>query len=287
MLLARRLSSRPMKLTDAPHEPSIFELRRTARRRAWVCPGAGFGLLGYRRLALLTFWSGLAAMTSALWLAWSPSRTAFYWLLGLVALSGGTWLWEIWTTYFGWPTTSGVTSDRRYRLGGGLVAFLTLLVILIVLANYGVVSVEGDGMAPKIHPGERLLYLAEVRRADLDRGRIILFKLDPESKFGEPGTFVVARILAVPGDRLSMQNGMYYVNDAAEAQIATSHENLISLNIEIAPRQTTVPNDCYFVVQDSPDGGHDGRTFSWVRRRNIVSGRFWSLSRIPPLKPIE
>lgn len=268
-------------------EMSIFDLRRTARRRAWVCPGAGFQLLGYHKSAALTFWSGLAAMASALWMAWSPSRAAFLWLLILVALSGITWLLEIWTTYFGWPTTTVTETSRRYRLGGVLIAALTGLVILVVVKCYGVVSVEGDGMAPTIHPGERLLYFKEVGRADLERGQPILFQLGPESKFGEPGTLVVGRILAVPGDRMSMQNGMYYVNETAEGQIATSHESLVSLKIESAPRHTTVPNDSYFVVQDSPDGGHDGRTFSWVRRSNIISGRLWSLSRIPPFYSIE
>lgn len=268
-------------------EPSIFDLRRTARRRAWICPGAGFALLGYQRWAVLTFWSGLAAMLVALWTAWSPSAAAFCTLLLLVVLSGVTWLTEIWTTYFAWPTQPGSTASRRYRLGGAAIVALTVLLVVVVTRSYGVISVEEDGMAPKVHPGERLLFRAGVGSDDLERGKLILFKLAPESKYGEPDTLVLARILAVPDDLLEMRHGRYYVNDRAEGDIATAGEDLISLIIMKHPSQTLVPKNCYFVVQDSPDGGHDSRILWWARRENIISTRFWSLNRLPPLSPIK
>jgi signal peptidase I len=87
-----------------------------------------------------------------------------------------------------------------------LIAGILFLVVNLVTAR---IRVEGSSMEPSLHDGEfvvinRLAY----RWANPDRGEIIVFNfpLDPERRF-------IKRIIGLPGDTVSVHQGIVFVND--------------------------------------------------------------------------
>jgi signal peptidase I len=87
-----------------------------------------------------------------------------------------------------------------------LIAGILFLAVNLVTAR---IRVEGSSMEPSLHDGEfvvinRLAY----RWANPDRGEIIVFNfpLDPERRF-------IKRIIGLPGDTVSVHQGIVFVND--------------------------------------------------------------------------
>jgi signal peptidase I len=130
-------------------------------------------------------------------------------------------------------------------------------------------------MSPTLRIGERLVY---DKRVDWDRvkpGSIILYKNADDSAWGKPGVLVTARVLAGPGDRLSIENDNYLVNGNRGPKIVDARGHVTVMDVPSSPKATTVPEDCYYIVQDS---GYDSRVLSWVRKNRIVGSRLWYLS---------
>lgn len=273
--------------SPAAHDISIFDLRRRARRRAWICPGAGFASCGLGIAAALTYVSALATLVTAIALAWSPSGPLLTATLALLIVGTIGWLAEITTTCFAWTTPAAVNAAARYRLKAAILWLLVATFAGIVAVNYRALEVGGDGMSPTIHQGDRLLYRRGAHSRDLTPGKLILFRLAKENKFAEAGTLVLARILAVPGSTMQVREGMYYVNGRAEHPIARTGDYPPVITIASPPGTTPVLKDGYFVVQDSREGGLDSRVLSLAHREDILSAEFYSLSSFPPLKRIE
>jgi len=267
------------------------ELRRVARRRTWICPGAGFATHGHPRAAAFAYFSGLFTVAAAAYAVWRPSREGLIATVALFAASTAAWLVELATVYWMWPSSGDAASSsfvgRRYRMLAALILVFAALLAWGVVRYYGVYEMRDAGMSPTVRPGERIVYRAEVKDDRLQPGTLTLFRLSPENRFGEAGTMEFGRILAVPGDRLQMRNGMYWVNGVAQAKISPTHGNKTSLIVMGHPSTTIVPKDCYFVVQEAADGGLDSRVLHWARREDFVATTFYRLNRFPPLQPIE
>jgi signal peptidase I len=280
-----------MKSTVAPPpsdvEPSIFDVRRTARRRALICPGAGYALLGRPLAANVAYLTGIGTLLAAIWTVWSPSRAGVVATLALLVISTIAWVTELIAVNTSWPKRPvGAVAPPYGAKTAAMWVCIAILAALVVF-TYRVLQVGGIGMEPKVHEGDRLLFRRGVSLGDLRRGTPVLFRLHADNKFTEPGTLVLARILAVPGDRLQIRDGRYYLNDVADREVPSTQPYPRALEIATEPGTAIVPEKCYFVIQDSPDEGLDSRVLSWARREDILSTRFWSLSSFPPLKPIE
>jgi signal peptidase I len=172
----------------------------------------------------------------------------------------------------------------------GATAGMWLIILILattVLASYRVLHVGGVGMSPTVYEGDRLLYHRHVETRKLQRKGLIVFRLHRDNKFAEPGTYVIARIMALPGDKLSLRGDLYYVNDRPAEHAAPRGPYPVALNIPKYPQTITVPPDCYFVYQDSPERGLDSRVLSWAHYDDIVGTKVFRLSGLPPFKPIE
>ena len=84
---------------------------------------------------------------------------------------------------------------------------------------------------------------------------------------------VVARILAIPGDELSVQGGHYLVNGKRTVPASPLGKFRPSLEIPQAPKALTAPPGCYFIVQDDSQNSFDSRVLSWARESNLVATR--------------
>lgn len=144
-----------------------------------------------------------------------------------------------------------------------------------------------------------LLPYQQVRRGD-----IVVF-LSPE----QPGLYLVKRVIAIPGDRLRLRNGVVYLNGVPQNEPYVEHNNTFDpyrdefpsvmppppppfasagLGEEFAPNiqngELVIPPGDYFGMGDNRDNSKDSRYWGFIPRANII-GRpafiYWSF-REPP-----
>jgi signal peptidase I len=138
-------------------------------------------------------------------------------------------------------------------------------------------------------------------RHETQRGDIVVF-LKP----GEPGLYLVKRVIGVPGDRIRLRHGVVYVNGAAQAEPYVIHSGgnydpyrdefpvlaatdrdpatpdwRLSLPGHVSDGELLVPPGHYFGMGDNRDVSLDSRYWGFIPRENIL-GRplviYWSFA---------
>jgi signal peptidase I len=148
-----------------------------------------------------------------------------------------------------------------------LIAGILFLAVNLVTAR---IKVEGSSMEPSLHDGEfvvinRLAY----RWAEPDRGEIIVFRypLDPERRF-------IKRIIGLPGDDVSVSQGIVYINGIP----------LEEPYINAAPLydgEWTVEKGRYFVLGDNRNNSSDSQNWGSLESEDIIGKAvivYWPLN---------
>ena len=144
--------------------------------------------------------------------------------------------------------------------------------VLMVIVHVFVIQVsvvKGNSMEPALHDGDRLVVdrvsynLGEVRRGDVV---VLRYPRNPTVDF-------VKRIVAVPGDRVLMSDGVLFVNGepADDYGCIPDQQDM---------RQIIVPADQFFVLGDNRPISCDSREFGLVPQtllKGRVRARFWPL----------
>jgi signal peptidase I len=276
------------------HEPTpplaeipIFDFRKMARARSWLCPGAAFEALGNPGLAKLTYAAGLLSTGTAIFLALNPSSIAAVALLLLLAVSTILWIAELIATHVSWPLTLIKPTGNGYIIRGAILWSLFALLAAIVLASYGALQITGSGMSPVVYEDDTLIFRRRGERTKYAVGQVILFRLHEDTKFSEPGALLLGRIMAGPGDKIYRRELEYYVNGVVDRDVAPDKPYPIALEIARHPNETVVPDGCYFVIQDAPDRGLDSRVLSWAHAADIVSNELYRVRGLPPWPRVE
>lgn len=266
----------------------VFAFRKAARRRAWACPGAGFALMGRPVAAKLTFALSVAAFLAGAFTAFFPTRAALLTTVGLLLAGTVLWIVEIVATFTAWPAAERPpVYGRRYLLGAAVLMLSAAAFGFSLFVSFKLIDIKGPGMEPSVWADDRLLYHNGVQPERLVRGAPVLFRLSSENQFTEAGALMVGRILAVPGDKLSMTGYRYRVNDQLTDAVAPEAELPKAFVVPAAPKTITVPPDCYFITQDSDDTGLDSQILGWAKYEDLVSTRLYQISRRPLLAPVE
>jgi signal peptidase I len=163
----------------------------------------------------------------------------------------------------------------------------TGLILVLFLARFGSAQATNDGMSPTLQKGERLLYEKRINRPNLRRGAVIIYRLSERSEWGNPGVLMVSRILAVPGDQLSIRDGKYLVNGHEVRSVPPMRTDTRVIPVPSAPKAISIPANHYFVIQDSPTTGLDSRVLSWVERDEIEGARLYLMSGRGIFKRVE
>ena len=185
------------------------------------------------------------------------------------------------------PAGSEPPPPRR-RLGCALEIVETVvltLVIYLVIHNFVAqpFQVEQMSMVPTVNPGEYVLIdKISPRFNDYRRGDIVVFQ--PPQGFGQGGVPFIKRVIGLPGDTVTLENGRVFVTPAGGSPVRLDEPYLVhAIDGNIAP---TLPKDAtgttswtiapgtFFVMGDNRPASEDSRFFGPIDRQLIV-GRAW------------
>lgn len=139
-------------------------------------------------------------------------------------------------------------------------------------------EVSGQSMFPTLKNKEYVLTsLLPVRLNKLTHGDLIVFHspIDQEKLY-------IKRIIGLPGDKISLQNGKIYVNDKLLNESAYLSTDIYTSGAQFLKEgeARTVVSDTVFVLGDNRAYSSDSREWGFLERKKIV-GR--SMYRIWPI----
>ncbi|WEV54553.1 signal peptidase I [Leuconostocaceae bacterium ESL0723] len=167
------------------------------------------------------------------------------------------------------------------------IAFWLTVIFFFVRYVFTTAHIYGDSMQPNLLNQQ---WVGVSRITQLKRGDVIIFDARGEDAHLQPGEDdYVKRIIGVPGDTVSYQDGQLFVDgrlvnqdyiSPAEqgAGTAASFGNTWSLATLSANQgwpaternQTVVPANAYFVLGDHRSISNDSRYFGFVDRSHIL-----------------
>jgi len=150
-----------------------------------------------------------------------------------------------------------------------------LFIYLLVLQPH---KIKGDSMQPNFPDGEYLLTdKVSYRFGEPERGDVVVF--EPPGSDGEE---YIKRIIALPGEEVSVREGKVYIDGAmlSESYISetlrTSGGGFLNDGDSVV-----VPLDNYFVLGDNRIASSDSRMWGFVKKDKIT-GRAWIIYWPPP-----
>lgn len=154
----------------------------------------------------------------------------------------------------------------EHRLGLWLRDLLIAVAASFVIITfvYQPVHVEGTSMQPELRDQDRLFINKFVYHFEnISRGDVVVFHY-PQN----PSVSYIKRVIALPGDSLSIEDGQVYVNGKAIAEpyVPKRYRDDRSMPEVVIP-----PND-YFVMGDHRSISSDSRDFGPVPR-NLIYGK--------------
>ena len=148
-----------------------------------------------------------------------------------------------------------------------------------IIFLYQPVKVEGTSMMPTLADQERVFINKFVYRLEpIQRGDVVVFRYPRDTSKS-----YIKRIVALPGDRVRIDDGMLYVNDhlVAEAYVPAMYEDVRSF------AETVVPPHSYFVLGDHRNLSNDSRDFGPVDDSYIYGKAvfgYWPWSKLGKLR---
>ncbi len=142
--------------------------------------------------------------------------------------------------------------------------FAVAISFLIITFLYQPVRVEGTSMMPELQDQERLfINKFEYRFEPIHRGDVVVFHypLDPSKSY-------IKRVIAVPGDKLYIEEGQVYVNGKALKELYVP----MRFRDERSYPNTVLSANEYFVMGDHRLISSDSRDFGPVNR-GLIYGK--------------
>ncbi|MBQ7678939.1 MAG: signal peptidase I [Butyrivibrio sp.] len=131
--------------------------------------------------------------------------------------------------------------------------------------------VSGGSMSPVLENGDGVLVDRLVYRVvDPVRGDVVAFQPNGNQK----SHYYIKRVMAVPGDRVQIKNGVLYVNGEADLEDAMARGTIQDAGI--AEKELVLGEDEYFVMGDERSSGEDSRSANvGPIAQSLIVGRCW------------
>jgi len=160
-----------------------------------------------------------------------------------------------------------------------IIETVAIAVVAVVLVRAFVVQpfvVSGASMEPTFYDGNYLL-IDELtyRFREPVRGEVVVFRYPGDHK-----SFYVKRIIGLPGEEVSLENGKVVVSQEEEA---TLNEDYLSSGTTPGSFEVVLNEDEYFVMGDNRSFSFDSRSWGPVTRDEIVGLvriRLWPIESV-------
>ena len=190
----------------------------------------------------------------------------------------------------GAPATSERAGSRR-ALGCAFEVVETLvLTLLIYLVIHNFVAqpfeVQQSSMVPTIVDGEYILIDKLTTRFNgYEYGDVVVFNPPSESGLATNGIPFIKRIIGLPGDTVSLENGRVFVTRPGqspvrieEPYVVTEEDGSTAATLPRDPSgletEWVVPEGSYFVMGDNRPHSQDSRAFGPIEE-DLILGRAW------------
>lgn len=158
--------------------------------------------------------------------------------------------------------------EKHHRFLREIVETVVLTVLIFLIINLAVQNYDVDGMSmePNLHNQERIMvdkwsYLFH----SPSRGDVIVFVAPPI-----PSEDFVKRIIAVPGDVVSINNGVPTVDGVTLKESYLDPHRLGASPSDKPIKNLVIPPGYYFVMGDNRIDSYDSRSWGLVPRKNII-----------------
>jgi len=157
-------------------------------------------------------------------------------------------------------------------------ATVAILIYLLVTQPH---QVNGNSMYPNFHDGEFLLTdKLTYKFRNPQRGDVVVFAAPPPARCpaGLNCDFI-KRIIALPGERIKIENRQIYINGEHLVEPYLSQEVITNSGSTVKSFlsegvEQTIPADNYLMMGDNRIGSSDSRDWGVVEKNKIV-GKAW------------
>lgn len=176
------------------------------------------------------------------------------------------------------------------------IAETAILAILIFLALYLFLvrphQIRGDSMLPNFHNGEYLLtemVSYNLLKKEPQRGEVIVFR-SPE----QPNLDFIKRIIALPGEKVKLQNGKVFIINKENPEGFLLVENYLEEGTATEGRRTIKEGELfktgegYVVMGDNRERSSDSREWGVIGKESIIGRvwlRYWPPEAVTLIKP--
>lgn len=153
------------------------------------------------------------------------------------------------------------------------------IMVMVYLFIMSPQEISGQSMYPTFENGEYILTnKIEYKLHEPQRGDVVVFR-SPQNKDID----YIKRIIGVPGDTVSLQNGKYYLNGVIlEEMYLPKDLYTFAGNFLQEGESITVPPNKFFVSGDNRPHSLDSREFGTIPKEDIIGKalfRYWPLDR--------
>ena len=159
------------------------------------------------------------------------------------------------------------------------IVFLALVLYVVIQYAVQTVHVLGSSMFPTLHDND-LLVASKIsyKLHAPQRGDIIVFKPPDEASRD-----FIKRIIALPGERIRITNGVVYINDQVLREPYLPEKWTYNNNWPASGQDQIMPTGEYFVMGDNRNHSSDSRTFGPITLQSILGKaevRIWPMSQL-------